>query len=67
MSRHVNLFATLDGALGAISPLSEKVARKLVMLQSILVNYVTPTAGINPRHARHPKGYREQKVGVPLG
>jgi hypothetical protein len=65
MSRHVNILGTLDAGTAILTPLSDRVFRKLVMLQSMLVSQLTHVAGINPRQARHARGLRSIKCGVP--
>ena len=67
MGCHVNLFGTLDGGSGAVTPIGERLARKLIMLQSLLTGAEAPGAGLNPREARHVRGFRNQKAGMPLG
>lgn len=44
--------ATLDGSLGFVLPLSEKVYRRLFMLQNALVTHIPHVAGLNPRSYR---------------
>jgi len=41
--------ATLDGAIGAVAPLSEESYRRLLALQNLLVNAIPHHAGLNPR------------------
>ncbi|XP_078335129.1 cleavage and polyadenylation specificity factor subunit 1-like isoform X2 [Crassostrea virginica] len=50
--RHITYFATLDGSLGFVLPLSEKVYRRLFMLQNALVTHIPHIAGLNPRSYR---------------
>ena len=45
-------FATLDGAVGAVIPLTEKSYRRLLALQNLLVNAMPHIAGLNPRSWR---------------
>ncbi|XP_041375883.1 cleavage and polyadenylation specificity factor subunit 1-like isoform X2 [Gigantopelta aegis] len=57
--RQVTFFATLDGSLGFLLPLSEKVYRRLFMLQNALTVHIPHTAGLNP------KTYRAVKMSFP--
>ncbi|XP_053401547.1 cleavage and polyadenylation specificity factor subunit 1-like [Mercenaria mercenaria] len=50
--RHVTYFASLDGSLGYLLPISEKVYRRLLMLQNALNMQLPHTAGLNPRAYR---------------
>jgi len=50
--KHVTWFATLDGSLGHLLPLNEKVYRRLLMLTNVLTNNLPHTAGLNPRGFR---------------
>jgi len=50
--KHVTWYATLDGALGHLLPLSEPKYRRMLMLNNVLTNSLQHTAGLNP------KGYR---------
>ncbi|KAK6174392.1 hypothetical protein SNE40_017678 [Patella caerulea] len=50
--RHVTYFATLDGSLGFLLPVTEKVYRRLTMLQSIMLTLIPHLAGLNPRAYR---------------
>ncbi|PRP79749.1 cleavage and polyadenylation specificity factor subunit 1-like [Planoprotostelium fungivorum] len=49
---HANLFGTLDGGLGLVTPMEEVVYQRLLSLQSRLNSMIPHTAGLNPR------GYR---------
>lgn len=53
--RHVTYFATLDGSLGYLLPVTEKVYRRLLMLQNALVTHIPQTAGLNPKMYRAAK------------
>ena len=44
--------ATLDGSLGYVMPLSEKLYRRLNMLQTILNKQLPHHAGLNPKAYR---------------
>ncbi|CAH1269285.1 CPSF1 [Branchiostoma lanceolatum] len=50
--RHVTMFATLDGGLGALLPMAEKTYRRLLMLQNILMTHMPFPAGLNPKAFR---------------
>ncbi|CAH0380574.1 unnamed protein product [Bemisia tabaci] len=50
--RHVTMFATLDGGLGFVLPVSEKTYRRLLMLQNVLHTHIPHTAALNPRAYR---------------
>jgi len=45
-------YATLDGAIGAIAPVSEEAYRRLNALQNVLVNALPQAAGLNPKSWR---------------
>lgn len=54
----VTMFGTLDGAIGEVLPISEKIYRRLLMLQNSLTVGIPHIAGLNPkayRTARHEK------------
>jgi len=53
--RHVVYFGTTQGAMCALMPLSEKVYRRLLMLQSVLCGALAHPAGLNPRAWRAPR------------
>ena len=50
--RHVTYFATLDGSIGYLLPLPEKIYRRLLMVQNALVAFIAHGAGLNPRAYR---------------
>ena len=50
--RHQTMFATLDGSLGHLLPVSEKVYRRLLMLQNVLNQHTQHLAGLNPKAFR---------------
>ena len=50
--RHQTMFATLDGSLGHLLPVSEKVYRRLLMLQNVLNQHTQHLAGLNPKSFR---------------
>ena len=49
---HVLLYATLDGAIGFLMPLSEAEHRRLAFLSNKLLHAVPHCAGLNPRAFR---------------
>uniref|UniRef100_T1J479 Cleavage and polyadenylation specificity factor subunit 1 n=1 Tax=Strigamia maritima TaxID=126957 RepID=T1J479_STRMM len=49
---------SLDGSLGYLLPISEKVYRRLLMLQNVLVTHLPHTAGLNPKAFRMYKSHR---------
>ncbi|XP_019876681.2 cleavage and polyadenylation specificity factor subunit 1 [Aethina tumida] len=57
--KHVSMFATLDGGLGYIMPLSEKTYRRLLMLQNVMVTHGAHIAGLNPKAFRTYKSWRK--------
>ncbi|XP_045761794.1 cleavage and polyadenylation specificity factor subunit 1 isoform X1 [Maniola jurtina] len=61
--RHVTMFTTLDGGLGYVLPVSEKVYRRLLMLQNVMNNYCCHIAGLNPRAHRTYKSARKAAGG----
>jgi len=56
--KHVTWYATLDGALGHLLPMNEKVYRRMLMLNNVLTNNLQHTAGLNPR------GYRTIRSSI---
>ncbi|XP_028155962.1 cleavage and polyadenylation specificity factor subunit 1-like [Ostrinia furnacalis] len=67
LRRHVTMFTTLDGGVGYVLPVSEKVYRRLLMLQNVMNNYCCHVAGLNPRAHRTYKSARKQGGGVARG
>ncbi|XP_029637941.1 cleavage and polyadenylation specificity factor subunit 1 [Octopus sinensis] len=57
--RHITFFATLDGSIGFVMPISEKVYRRLLMLQNAMATLIPHIAGLNP------KAYRAAKATIP--
>ncbi|XP_071785220.1 cleavage and polyadenylation specificity factor subunit 1-like isoform X1 [Asterias amurensis] len=51
--RHTVIYASLDGSLGLLLPMTEKVYRRLLMLQNALTTSVMHMGGLNPRSHRH--------------
>ncbi|RWS28719.1 Cleavage and polyadenylation specificity factor subunit 1-like protein [Leptotrombidium deliense] len=50
--RQATMFACLDGSVGYILPVSEKIYRRLLMLQNVMTTQVQHTAGLNPKALR---------------
>lgn len=50
--RHVTFYAGLDGSIGDIVPVSEKVFRRLEMLQTLVQSHLPHYGGLNPREYR---------------
>ncbi|KAL8570429.1 hypothetical protein ACOMHN_034464 [Nucella lapillus] len=51
-NRHITYFATLDGGIGYLMPIPEKVYRRLLMLQNAMVTHIPQVAGLNPKSFR---------------
>lgn len=58
LRRQMTLFATLDGSLGHVLPLTEKTYRRLLMLQNLMVTNVQHHAGLNPKAFRMLRPFR---------
>jgi len=56
--KHITMFATLDGSLGYLLPISEKTYRRLLMLQNVLTTNIQHIAGLNPKAFRMVKLHR---------
>lgn len=52
-ARYCLLAGTLDGGLGAILPVDERVFRRLYALQGIMSNALAHTGAANPRYEVH--------------
>ncbi|KAL0860312.1 hypothetical protein ABMA27_009720 [Loxostege sticticalis] len=63
--RHVTMFTTLDGGVGYVLPVTEKMYRRLLMLQNVMNNYCCHVAGLNPRAHRTYKCPRRAVGGGP--
>lgn len=59
-NKHVTMFCTLDGGIGFTLPVSEKVYRRLLMLQNDMTNALSHNAGLNPRAWRAIKQARRE-------
>ncbi|XP_023931604.1 cleavage and polyadenylation specificity factor subunit 1-like [Lingula anatina] len=53
--KQVTYFATLDGGLGYMLPITEKMYRRLLMLQNALTVHIPHLAGLNPKAFRNLK------------
>ncbi|KAI8038594.1 hypothetical protein M5D96_008502 [Drosophila gunungcola] len=51
-NKHFVVYGTLDGALGYCLPLPEKVYRRFLMLQNVLLSYQDHLCGLNPKEYR---------------
>uniref|UniRef100_A0A2A4JWZ2 Cleavage/polyadenylation specificity factor A subunit C-terminal domain-containing protein n=1 Tax=Heliothis virescens TaxID=7102 RepID=A0A2A4JWZ2_HELVI len=65
--RHVTMFTTLDGGVGYVLPITEKMYRRLLMLQNVMNNYCCHIAGLNPRAYRTYKSRRSLCGGAMRG
>nr|XP_049706135.1 cleavage and polyadenylation specificity factor subunit 1 isoform X2 [Helicoverpa armigera] len=65
--RHVTMFTTLDGGVGYVLPITEKMYRRLLMLQNVMNNYCCHIAGLNPRAYRTYKSRRSLSGGAMRG
>ena len=50
--RHVTWYATLDGSLGHVLPVTEKTYRRLLMLMNVMTTNLPHAAGLNPKGFR---------------
>uniref|UniRef100_T1JE89 Cleavage/polyadenylation specificity factor A subunit C-terminal domain-containing protein n=1 Tax=Strigamia maritima TaxID=126957 RepID=T1JE89_STRMM len=50
--RQLTVYGSLDGSVGYFLPVSEKLYRRLFMLQNVLVTHLAHTAGLNPKAFR---------------
>ena len=58
-NKMVSYFGTLDGALGYVLPVQEKLYRRLRMLQNTMYSVLVQSAGLNPKAYRYPlEGWR---------
>ncbi|XP_037549569.1 cleavage and polyadenylation specificity factor subunit 1 [Nematolebias whitei] len=51
-NKHITWFATLDGGIGLLLPMTEKTYRRLLMLQNALNTLLQHHAGLNPKAFR---------------
>ncbi|XP_059156082.1 cleavage and polyadenylation specificity factor subunit 1-like isoform X2 [Physella acuta] len=56
--RHVTYFASLDGSIGYLLPIPEKVFRRQQMLQGSMISQLPSPAGLNPKAYRTFKSSR---------
>ncbi|XP_053203071.1 cleavage and polyadenylation specificity factor subunit 1-like [Panonychus citri] len=57
--RHATIFPTLDGTINFMLPVSEKIYRRLFMLQNTMNAHVQHTAGVNPKGVHMVKFYKK--------
>jgi len=65
--RQLCMFATLDGSMGTIIPLGEKVFRRLHMLQQVMSSQLAHPAGLNPRASRSARCAAPSTTGAQTG
>ncbi|KAH9502918.1 Cleavage and polyadenylation specificity factor subunit 1 [Bulinus truncatus] len=56
--KHTTYFATLDGSIGYLLPIAEKVFRRQQMLQGSMISQLPSPAGLNPKAYRTFKSNR---------
>eukprot|EP00099_Drosophila_melanogaster_P025688 NP_725397.1 cleavage and polyadenylation specificity factor 160, isoform B [Drosophila melanogaster] len=61
-NKHFVVYGTLDGALGYCLPLPEKVYRRFLMLQNVLLSYQEHLCGLNPKEYRTLKSSKKQGI-----
>ncbi|EDV98226.1 GH22991 [Drosophila grimshawi] len=61
-NKHLVIYGSLDGALGYCLPLPEKVYRRFLMLQNVLLSYQDHLCGLNPKEYRTIKSVK--KLGI---
>ncbi|XP_022229286.2 cleavage and polyadenylation specificity factor subunit 1 [Drosophila obscura] len=59
-NKHFVVYGTLDGGLGYCLPLPEKVYRRFLMLQNVLLSYQDHLCGLNPKEFRTLKSFKKQ-------
>ncbi|XP_053718091.1 cleavage and polyadenylation specificity factor subunit 1 [Synchiropus splendidus] len=52
INKHSTWFATLDGGIGLLLPMQEKIYRRLLMLQNALTTMIPHHAGLSPKAFR---------------
>lgn len=57
--KHLVIYGTLDGAIGYCLPLPEKVYRRFLMLQNVLLLHREHLCGLNPKEFRTIKGAKK--------
>lgn len=58
--RNCTMVGTMDGALGCLIPLDEKMYKRLSMLQQIMSMLLPSAIALNPRDYRIPVGWRSK-------
>lgn len=61
-NKHMVFYGTLDGAIGYFLPLPEKVYRRFLMLQNVLLSYQEHLCGLNPKDFRTIKASRKMSL-----
>ncbi|XP_060653356.1 cleavage and polyadenylation specificity factor subunit 1 [Drosophila nasuta] len=61
-NKHFVVYGTLDGALGYCVPLPEKVYRRFLMLQNVLLSYQDHLCGLNPKEYRTIKSVKKMSI-----
>ena len=56
--KHLTMFATLNGSVGYLLPITEKTYRRLLMLQNLLTTNIQHCAGLNPKAYRMIKTHK---------
>lgn len=57
--RQLTVYASLDGSLGFLLPITEKTYRRLQMLQNIMTTHLPHLAGLNPKAYRLLKTHKK--------
>ena len=57
--RQLTVYASLDGSLGFLLPITEKTYRRLQMLQNIMTSHLPHLAGLNPKAYRLLKTHKK--------
>lgn len=60
VDRHTTYLSTLDGSIGFVVPLQDKIYRRLLMLQTVLTWNISHTAQLNPKAARYSESTSNQ-------
>uniref|UniRef100_H2YEY2 Cleavage/polyadenylation specificity factor A subunit C-terminal domain-containing protein n=1 Tax=Ciona savignyi TaxID=51511 RepID=H2YEY2_CIOSA len=55
---HITMMGTLDGSICHVLPVAEKVYRRLLMLQNIMITSLQHIGGLNPKAFRHVRSQR---------
>ena len=52
MIRMITWYGSLDGSIGKISPIGEKMYKRLQLLQTLMQTHMPHYAGLNPKEYR---------------